>query len=76
MAGLSPAIQKVPFFGTPCIMMLFVIVNCFLLLATSLHAPPTLTQVNSLCQYLPIVVQGQAADVSNYSQTEAMNWNQ
>ena len=31
---------------------------------------------NSLCQYLPIVVQGQAADVSNCSQTEAMKWNQ
>ena len=30
------------FFGTPCIL-LFVIANCFLLLATSLQAPSTLT---------------------------------
>ena len=44
-------------FGTPCILMLFVIANCFLLLATSLHAPSTLTfylEVNTLCQYLLI----------------------
>ena len=56
------------FFGTLCILMLFVIANCFLLLATSLHAPSTLTfnlEVNTLCQYLPIVLQRQPDDVDN-----------